>query len=184
FYKVEKTAAALEKAKAAMNARLNPEGIIIDSINYFGHKFERIGPQGIDDSYQHKIDETEVTKRAVDLERERVDTAVEQKRTVYNNLQGHVNRQNEEALGRKQQAILRGDSYFKIRELEAQRIKAVGEQEIIGLKKRIDALSGPGGEALLKLEIADALIKADPKFVVMDNQNGIAVQKLDANNLM
>ena len=185
FYSVEKTAEALERTKIAMNARLNPEGIEIDSVSYKGHKFERITPEGnIDDSYQQRIDETQVTDRAVEQEKERIATVVEQKKIEYNEMLAKVNRQKEEALGRKEQAQLRGDSYLKAKELEAERIKAVGTEEIIALKKRIEALNGPGGEAILKMEIADALIKANPKFVVINNNNGIGVQKLDTNSVM
>lgn len=184
FYSVEKTAEALEKTKVSMNARLNPEGIIIDSVNYKGHKFERITEQGVDDSYQQKIDETQVTYRAVEQEKERVETVIEQKRIEYNEVLALVNRSKEEGLGRKEQAVIRGESYLKAKQLEAERIKAVGKEQIEGLKKSIEALQGPGGEAILRMEIAEALSKANAKFFVINQTNTVGVQKIDTNDLI
>ncbi len=190
FFSQEERQKAIDKLKSAMNARLNPEGIIIEAVVYNGHRFERVKPDGIDDSYQQKIDQTQATNQETAQERKRIAVVVEQKKIEYNELLAKVNRIVAEAKGKKEQAELRGDAYFKAKNLEASRITTVGTQEIEGLKKRIEALSGPGGEAILKSEIADELSKSNATFVVINQEgsngggNSIGVNKLDTNDLL
>lgn len=187
FFSQADRQSAIDTVRESMNARLNPEGIIIESVIYNDHRFERIKPDGVDDSYQQKIDQTQATNQETEQEKKRIGVVVEQKKIEYNELLAQVNRVVAEAKGKKEQATLRGDSYFKSKELEAQRIKTVGLQEIEGLKKRIDALIGPGGEAILKAEIADELSKSKPNFVLINegsSGNNVGVQKLDTNDLL
>jgi len=188
FFSQEQRQKAIDKLRDAMNARLNPEGIMIEAVVYNGHRFERIKPDGVDDSYQQKIDQTQATSQETAQERKRVAVVVEQKKIEYNELMAKVNRSVAEAKGKKEQAVLRGDSYFTAKNLESERIKTVGLQDIEGLKKRIEALSGPGGEAILKSEIADELAKSNPSFIVINNDSGgsntVGVNKLDTNDLI
>lgn len=187
FFSQNERQRAIDTLRDAMNARLNPEGILIESVVYNDHRFERIKPDGVDDSYQQKIDQTQATNQETAQEKKRVGVVVEQKKIEYNELLAKVNRIVEEAKGKKEQAVLRGDSYLKAKQLESEKIKNVGEQEIEGLKKRIEALSGPGGEAILKSEIADELSKSKSSFIVVNggnSGNGVAVQKTDTNDLI
>ncbi len=184
FFRQEKRQEGLDRTKVAMNARLNAEGIIIDAVNYKGHRFERVKKDSIDDSYQQKIDQTQATNQETEQEKKRIASVIEQKKIEFNEALAKVNRANEEARGRKDQATLRGNSYLKAKTLEADRIKAVGAENLEGLRKRTEALSGPGGEAILKMEIAEQLIKANPKFVVINDSSGLSVQKLDTNDLL
>lgn len=189
FFSQELRQNALDRLRDAMNARLSEEGIIIDSVIYNDHRFERVLSDGtVDDSYQQKIDQTQATNQETEQEIKRVSVVVEEKKITFNEEQARVNREIEEAKGRKDQAVLRGDSYLTARSLEAERVRAVGKEEIEGLSKRIEALQGPGGEALLKMEIAQEIIKANPKFFIV-NQGGSAdgslgVQKTDTNELL
>ena len=67
-------------------------------------------------------------------------------------------------------------------------ILVVGQAEVEGLRKRIEALSGPGGEALLKTELVDHLTKNNPKFVILNTSNQAAgsvdLMRIDANDLL
>ena len=187
-FNITKRQEALDKLKVAMNARLIPEGIIIDTVIYNSHKFERTGPDGkvLDDSYQQKLDQTQATIQETIREEKLVSAIEEQKKIEYNDALGQFNRKMQEAEGHLEQAKLKGDSYLKAKELEADRIRSVGKQEIEGLKKRIEALNGPGGEALLRIEIAQELQNAQQKFVIInsDGTGSIGVNKLDSNNLL
>ncbi|HMO17367.1 MAG TPA: SPFH domain-containing protein [Oligoflexia bacterium] len=192
FFSQEARQQALDRLRKAMNARLNPEGIIIDSVIYNDHRFERVRSDGsVDDSYQQKIDQTQATNQETEQEIKRINVVVEEKKILFNEEQARVNRELEEAKGRKERAVLRGDSYFEARKIESERIEVVGMQEVEGLKKRIDALSGPGGKALLKMEIAEALVNSNAQFVLVNesggknaNENNIGVQKTDTNELL
>ncbi len=189
FFSQEQRQIALDRLREAMNARLIDEGIIIDSVIYNDHRFERVLSDGtVDDSYQQKIDQTQATNQETEQEIKRVSVVVEEKKIQFNEEQAKVNREIEEAKGRKDQATLRGDSYFKARSLESERVRVVGKEEIEGLKKRIEALQGPGGEALLKMEIAEEIIKANPKFFILNSGDGkeesLGVQRTDTNELL
>lgn len=189
FFSQEQRQIALDRLRKAMNARLNPEGIIIDSVIYNDHRFERVLSDGsVDDSYQQKIDQTQATNQETEQEIKRVSVVVEEKKILFNEEQARVNREIEEAKGRKEQAVLRGDSYFKARSMEAERVRTVGKEEIEGLEKRIEALEGPGGEALLKMEIAEEIIKANPQFFILNQgdgtDNSLGVQRTDTNELL
>lgn len=179
---------AIDKAKDAMNSRLNHDGIIIEKVLLDEHRFERLLKDGtVDASYQEKIDETQ--KLGQDTEREllRIDTIKAQKAQIFNQTQATVNRQVAEADGYKKQAVFRGDAYLESKQNEALGILAKGKAEVEGLKEKIAALEGEGGKAILKLELAKNLGKQKPNFVVLGEQsksNVLDVRKIDTNQLL
>lgn len=178
---------ATESAKKALNARLNPEGILVKNIYLVDFRFERSLPNDQkDDSYQRKIDLTEARKQETDQELKRVRTVIEEKRRKFNEAQARVNRMIEEAEGVKRQAELRGEAYYQAKTNEAEQIRAVGLAEVAGLKKQIEALSGPGGKSLLRLAIARELAQSQPKFVLLNSssKNTMDIQRMDTNDLI
>ena len=180
---------AVERVKEAMNTRLKEEGIVITAVIYSDHRFERaLGEGKYDRSYQISIDQTQATNQETQQEKKKVAAVVEDKRRLLNEEQGRVNRVIAEAEGKKRQAVLQGDAILSSKTVEAEQIRSVGMAEVEGLKKRIAALSGPGGEAMLRLELADYLTKHHPGFVVMnsasDGKGGLDLTKIDANDLL
>lgn len=181
---------AVNRVKASLKARLDSEGIIIERVIYNDHRFERRLPEGnVDRSYQEQIDRTQATVQETQQERNRIAVVVAQKKQEFNDTQAKVNRQIEEVEGYKRQAALRGDSYLKAKQNEATKIAAVGNAEVEGLKKKIEALSGPGGEGLLRLELVKALVERNPKFVLLNSakgsgQAGLDFSKVDMNDLI
>lgn len=177
-----------EKVKRAMQTRLEPWGIDIQSVNLGEHRFERVLRDGtVDASYQDKINEVQTLDEKTKRERLRKSTVEADKEREYNDVQAEVNRQIAEADGYKNQAKLKGDGYFEARSNEAKAIFAAGKAEVDGLVEQIDALSGPGGAAILKLELAKNLKESNPKFVVMGSGGGnqsLEVRKVDANDLL
>ena len=179
---------AVDSVKSAMVSRLGPYGIEVQRVSLDGYKFERILRDGaVDSSYQEKL--TEIQKLREDTEREklRIDTIRAKKQQEFNETQAVVNRRVAEAEGYKKQAGLRGEAYYEARANESKAITAQGKAEVEGLIEQINALSGPGAEAILKLELAKSLIKSNPKFVVLGSSsggNGIDVKRLDTNELL
>lgn len=187
FFSQEKRASAVEQVKNAMNVRLEPEGIIIDSVIYKDHRFERsMGPgQEPDSSYQKQIDETQAKNQETEREEKRRAAIVQQKGKEKEMEQARFNRMIESAKGFRRQAQKRGDSYLAAKTNEAAQIKTAGFNEVEAMKKRIEALSGPGGKALLRLDIAKALAKSKPKFVLLNSSgNGVELNKVDTNELL
>ena len=189
FFDRDKRQAAVEQVKKALTARLASEGIVVDDAIYKDHKFERRLPDGtVDRSYQEQLDRTQALKQETEQEAKKLAAVVEKKGQELNDTQAQVNRVVEEARGYKEQRRLAGDGYLQTRRNEADQILAVGMAEVEGMKKKIEALSGPGGEALLRLAIVKALMERDPRFVLVnsasDGKGGLDLSKIDTNELI
>ncbi|MCB0325187.1 MAG: hypothetical protein KDD69_16505 [Bdellovibrionales bacterium] len=190
FFSQDKRQNAVEQVRRAMQARLEPEGIIVDSVIYKDHRFERYqGPgQEPDRSYQEQIDRTQAVNQETLQEEKRRAAIVQAKGKEQEEIQGQVNRLVESAKGVRRQSKNRGDSYRVRKENEAAQVVTAGMNEVEGMRKRIEALSGPGGEALLRLEIANSLTESKPRFVLINSaaggNGGIGISKIDQNELI
>lgn len=186
---LERRLQTAERVKKSLNHRLNREGIIIEDVGYKGHRFERRLPDGkIDQSYQDLIDNTQAVIQETEQEIKKVNSELERKRREKNDALAKVNSVVQEAEGYKHQAKLRGDGYLKAKENEAEQIRSVGEAEVEGLRKQIEAMNGPGGEALLRLSVVRELLANKPSFVVLngsqDGKGGFDIHRLDTNELL
>lgn len=188
FFTPERLQAALAAVKKAIESRLGPEGILIDDVIYNDHRFERRLADGVDRSYQEQIDRTQATNQETEQEEKKVATVVELKRREFNEAQAKVNRVLEQAKGYLRQATLQGDAYLASKKNEAEQIKAVGLAEVEGLTKQIEALSGPGGTALLRYAIARELLANNARFLLVNSaqvgKGGIDLSRIDVNDLM
>lgn len=188
FFNRTQLQTAVDQVRDALNARLIPEGIRIESVLYDSHVFARKRPdKTLDTSYQDQINETERTKQKTEQERNRNRTVEEEMKREYAQAEGEYQRVKEDADGKLRQAKERGDAQFAALEKDAERIYAVGMAEAEGMRKQIEALSGPGGKSLLRLEIVKSLLFSSPKFVVLNsesNSSGLAVNRVDTNDLI
>lgn len=189
FIKVSERSKAFDRVLEALNFRLNPEGIIVDSVIYNDHKFERTLRDGsIDRTYQEQIEQTQTLEQAVEQEEKRIKAVIQEKRQQFEQTQAKVNRAIEDAKGKKRAAEIEGDAYLQVQTNEAKRILAKGNAEVEGLQKQIAALAGEGGRALLRLRLFEELIKNNPKFVVVNSEGNsggqVNLNQLDTNELI
>jgi regulator of protease activity HflC (stomatin/prohibitin superfamily) len=188
FLKTETRYRAVDAVKTALNGQLQPLNVDVTSINLDDFRFERTLEDGkVDASYQDKLNETQRIREEIEREKARVDTVIAQKQQEQNDVQAKVNREVAEAEGYKKQAETRGDAYVTARTNEAQSILAVGKAAAEGLSEKVSALSGPGGRALLKLEIARNLLAAQPRFFIVGSGqqgNSLDVKRTDVNELL
>lgn len=179
---------AVDKMKQSLKDALAPFNIEIVAVNLDDFRFERILEDGtVDSSYQEKLNETQRIREETEREKALIDTVIAKKQQEYNDTQAKVNRLVAEAEGYKKQAMSRGDSYLQSRSNEAKGLLAQGKAEVQGLIEKVNALSGPGGRALLKLELAKSIMKSDPKFIVMGSgtaSNSLDVRRTDTNDLL
>jgi hypothetical protein len=179
---------AIDKARDSMKRRLEPYGIEILGVALDDYRFERALKEGaVDASYQEKLTEIQKLREDTNREKSRIATIRAKKLQELNNAEAVVNRQVAEAEGYKKQSMLRGDGYFQAKSNEAEAILTRGKAEVEGVIEQINALSGSGGEAILKLDLAKHLIRAQPKFVVLGDSNGpgsVDVKRLDTNELL
>lgn len=176
---------AINKLQDSMEGRLQHYGVKVLSVSLEDFRFERVLPGGkTDDTYQERLDEIQKLVQETERERERVDTVVAQKQQVFNETQARVNRMVAEAQGELEQAKIRGENYLKARSNESQGILAKGKAEVQGMIEQINALAGPGGRALLRLDLAQQLAGGAQKFVVLNQQGAVNVQRTDVNELL
>ena len=123
----------------------------------------------------------------IEGERSRIETVKAKKQKEYSEAESLYNARLSEAKGFKEQSVFQGDSYYTARSNESKAILAEGNAEVAGLTKQIAALSGKGGQAMLRLEVAKQLAKANPRFVAMNQGSGgaaVDLSKTDLNQLI
>lgn len=179
---------ARDKVEKSMSKRLSQYGIEIQRVILDDFRFERLLNDGtVDQRYQDRITDVQKLREDTERERSRIETVKAKKSQELNNVQALVNREVAEAEGYRSQSKLRGDGYFDSKANEAQGILALGKAEVEGMIQQVEALSGPGARALLKLELAREIVKARPNFVVLNQSNSsgaLNVQRLDTNDLL
>ena len=175
-------------AKEALHRRLGPYGIKIVSVNLSEHRFERVLADGtVDRLYQERINRIQALEQETAREMLNIQAVAADKEREYNNAQAVVNSQIADAQGYKNQTRARGDAYAEAKHYVAEGVLVTGRAEVDGLTAQIAALSGPGGRAILKLDLSKQLLKSDPKFVVMGQSarfEGIEVKRIDTNELL
>ncbi len=170
---------AIDDVRKNMAERLEPYGIEVLRVNLDGFRF--------DQEYEILLKKIQQKREETGREIERMKTVQALKERELNDAQAEVNQIREEAKGYATQAKIRGDNYLASKKNQAEAIRVKAESEYKALQEQIQALSGPGGESLLKLELAKQLLKSNPRFVVVgkDGEGGaLSVQRLDANQLI
>jgi chromosome segregation ATPase len=160
-------------------------------LNLLEYRFVRLLPDGSEDtSYQDRLREIQEKEQDIQGERSRIETVRAKKQKEISEAESKFNARVAEARGFKEQSAYQGDAYYEARSNEAKAILAEGTAEVEGLQKQIAALSGKGGQAMVRLEIAKQIAKANPKFVAINPSqaaNGGAhldLSKTDMNQLL
>ena len=178
----------VDEALQAAQMRLGPLGIEVEAINLKQYRFVRPLPDDREDTrYQDRLREIQEKEQDIEGERTRIETVKAKKQKEYSEAESFYNARVSEAKGFKEQSVYQGDSYYTARSNEAKAILAEGNAEVAGLTKQIGALSGKGGQAMLRLEVAKQLAKANPRFVAMNQGSGgaaVGLSKTDVNQLI
>ena len=188
FADVNRTEAAANKVKEVINKRLSPLGIETMAVSLSGYQFERLRRDGtIDSRYQDALKTIRDLFEKTESTRAAVETVKAQKRAEVEREQANYNQQMQQVQGQREQAVNRANNYYQIKQNEAAAIRAQGEAEVQGLIEQINALAGPGGQALVKLDLVKALLESKPRFVVVpqnSNKGEMQVQRVDHNELL
>lgn len=179
---------AIDAVKASMNKRLNKFGIQVITVNLDDFQFKRLSLDGKEDStYQKMIDQIQAKIEDTKGKIAEKDTVKASKEIELRGIEAKRVSLTKEGEGYKKAMVFRGDAYFETKSNEAKGILALGKAEVEGLSEQISALSGPGGQAILKLEITKQMLKNDPRFVLMaESKEGSAMQvkRTDTNELI
>jgi uncharacterized membrane protein YqiK len=109
--------------------------------------------------------------------------ALEEYKRKLEEAKGEVNKLVADADGVFRKAKIEADVYYEKQMLLAEAIKAEGIAEAKGIQEMNNALAGSGGEALVKLRIAEAL--QNKKIMLLPvSEGGMNLKTTDINQLI
>ncbi len=89
-----------------------------------------------------------------------------------------------EADGRFLDAQIEADAYYQKQELLARAIEAEGEADAKGIAELNKAMTGSGGEVMVKLKIAEALQGKKIVLLPVAGGGGLDIKTTDVNKLL
>jgi uncharacterized membrane protein YqiK len=170
---------ALEKVREKLQKRLGPYGFEFKQLKLDRYRF--------DDEYENLLKKIQQLEEDVKRERERrlvIEREIERDKEKALGVKNALLR---EAAGYREKRIQDGENYLREKKNQAQAMRSAADAEATALQKQIEAFSGPGGDALVRLELAKKLLENKPRFVVLSGSKDggdINVNRLDANKLL
>lgn len=175
FYVADKREAKAQIAKDVLQEILGPMGVIVERVLTKDYRFN---PE-----YQKAIEDKKVADQRVEKNRSAQHAAFEEYKRKLEEAKGEVNKLVANVDGEFRRAKIEADAYFEKQSLLAQATRAEGIAEAEGIRKMNTALTGSGGEALVKLRIAEAL--QDKKIILLPvSEGGMNLKTTDVNQLI
>ncbi|MBI4964084.1 MAG: prohibitin family protein [Desulfomonile tiedjei] len=175
FYVAAKREAKAQVAKEVMQEILGPMGIIVERVLTKDYRFNK--------EYQKAIEDKKIADQRVEKNRSAQHVAFEEYKRKLEDAKGEVNKLVANVDGEFRRAKIEADAYFEKQSLLAQATRAEGVAEAEGIRQMNKALIGSGGEALVKLRIAEAL--QDKKIVLLPmSEGGMNLKTTDINKLI
>ena len=175
FYIAEKRSAKAEEAKIILNEILEPYGVIVERV---GTRDYRFNP-----AYEAAIQDKMVAEQNAAKFRSETKAVQEEYLMKVEEAKGDIAKVKAEADGEFERAKIQVDAYFIQQQRIAQAIEAEGKAEAEGIRKMNEALSGSGGMAMVKMDIAEAL-KGKRIVLLPIGNNGLDVRTTDVNSLL
>lgn len=174
FYLADKRSEKAEAVKEALNKILEPLGIIVERVGTGDYRFN---PE-----YQKAIEDRKVAQQRVEKAKSTTRATEQQFIAKVEEAKGDVSKMQAEADGTFEQAKIKADASFKQEEKRAEAIRIEGQAESTGIRKMNEALTGAGGEAVVKLAIAEAL--QGKKIMLVPMGEGFDVRSTNINDLL
>jgi regulator of protease activity HflC (stomatin/prohibitin superfamily) len=175
FYISSQRQEKAEKVQEALNAILGPLGVIITRVSTKDYRFPK--------AYQQAIEDRKIAGQQAEKNKAQAKAAEEDYRRKVADGQGQVNRVVAEADGEFERSKLEADAYLEQQKRISQAIEAEGKAEATGIRAMNRALTGSGGETLVKLRIAEAL-KGKKIYLLPISEGGINLKTTDINDLL
>ncbi len=174
FYNSSERTAKADEVKEALNEILEPYGVIVERVGTRDYSFN--------EEYQKAIED----KKVADQEAEKLKSETEATKEEYlvqvEKAKAEVEKVRAEADGEYKRAVIEADAYYEQQIKLAEAIIAEGQAKAEGIRKMNEALSGMGGEAMVKLEVAKAL--AGKRIIMLPMGGGLDLRTTDINHLL
>ena len=175
FYVADKRELQAQRAKDILQEMLGPMGIVVEKVLTKDYRFNK--------EYQKAIEDKKVADQQVQKNRSAQHAALEEYRRKLEEAKGEVNKMVADADGVYRKAKIEADVYFEKQKLLAEAIRAEGIAEAKGIQEMNNALAGTGGEAFVKLRIAEAL-QGKQIMLLPVSEGGMNLKTTDINQLI
>lgn len=175
FYVADAREAQSGKAREALQEILGPMGIIVEKVLTNDYRFN---PE-----YQKAIEDKKVADQQVEKNKSAQHAAREEYKRKLEEAKGEVNKMVADADGQYLKNKIEADVYQEQQGLLAKAIQAEGIAEANGIKEMNNALAGSGGEAIVKLKIAEA-IQGKRIMLLPVSEGGMNLKTTDINQLI
>jgi regulator of protease activity HflC (stomatin/prohibitin superfamily) len=175
FYVAESRETQSGKAREALQKILGPMGIIVEKVLTNDYRFNA--------EYTKAIEDKKVADQQVEKNKSAQHAATEEYKRKLEEAKGEVNKMVADADGEYLKAKIEADVYQEQQQLIAQAIQAEGIAEANGIREMNNALTGSGGEAIVKLRIAEA-IQGKRIILLPVSEGGMNLKTTDINRLI
>ena len=175
FYVAEARETQANKAKEALQTILGPMGVIIEKVLTNDYRFN---PE-----YTKAIEDKKVADQQVEKNKSAQHAALEEYKRKLEEAKGEVNKLVADADGQYLKDKIEADVYLEQQQLLAKAIQSEGIAEAKGIQEMNNALAGSGGEAIVKLRIAEA-IQGKRIILLPVSEDGMNLKTTDINRLI
>lgn len=175
FYVAKSRETQAEKAKDALQQILGPMGIVVEKVLTNDYRFN---PE-----YTKAIEDKKVADQQVEKNKSAQHAALEEYKRKLEEARGEVNKMVADADGQYLKAKIEADVYQEQQHLLAKAIQAEAVAEAKGIQEMNNALAGSGGEAIVKLRIAEA-IQGKRIILLPVSEGGMNLKTTDINRLI
>ncbi len=175
FYVADKREAQSQRAKDVLQDILGPLGLVVEKVLTKDYRFNH--------EYQKAIEDKKVADQQVQKNKSAQHAALEEYKRKLEEAKGEVNKLIADADGTYRKAQIEADAFYAKQKLLAEAIKAEGVAEAKGIQEMNNALAGTGGEALVKLAIAEAL-QGKQIMLLPVSEGGMNLKTTDINQLI
>ena len=175
FYVAEARETQANKAKDELQRILGPMGVVVEKVLTNDYRFN---PE-----YTKAIEDKKVADQQVEKNKSAQHAALEQYKRKLEEARGEVNKMVADADGQYQKDKIEADVYQEKQQLIAEAIKTEGIADAKGVQEMNNALAGSGGEAIVKLRIAEA-IQGKRIMLLPLSEGGMNLKTTDVNRLI
>jgi regulator of protease activity HflC (stomatin/prohibitin superfamily) len=176
FYIAENRTEKAERVREELNIILDDYGVIVDRVSTRDYRFP---PE-----YQQAIEEKKVADQMAEKHKSATSAQEQENLKFLEEAKGDIAKVKAEADGELARSMIEADAYYLQQIKIAEAIRAEGLAEAEAVQRMNEALSGSGGEAMVKLKFTEALKGMRILFLPGGDAGGLDVRSTDVNSLI
>lgn len=175
FYVAESRETQADRAKDELQKILGPMGIVVEKVLTNDYRFNT--------EYTKAIEDKKVADQQVEKNKSAQHAALEEYKRKLEEARGEVNKMVADADGQYLKDKIEADVYQEQQQFLAEAIRTEGIADAKGIQEMNNALAGAGGEAIVKLRIAEAMQGKHIMLLPM-SEGGMNLKTTDMNKMV